>query len=198
MTVSLRNLWTLRRFSRALWPPPPSRQNWLLPGSDHSCWPLGWNLHVPCRGASKFQSIHHGIDSLPLQCVHYFYNTLQDCSGRQAPLLLILAAIVQLLLSHGAAVDSISGSIYRENQYGEAPINAWEHSVAPGSALYHMRQTRDLHKLRTRLDSLEKLLTKVFDVVSDDCTRRRRRDRGRAHRHSRSRSRSRSECRRGR
>ena len=75
---------------------------------------------------------------------------------------------------------------------------AWEHSVAPGSALYHMRQTRDLHKLRTRLDSLEKLLTKVFDVVSDDCTRRRRRDRGRAHRHSRSRSRSRSECRRGR
>ena len=108
------------------------------------------------------------------------------------------AAIVQLLLSHGAAVDSISGSIYRENQYGEAPIDAWEHSVAPGSALYHMRQTRDLHKLRTRLDSLEKLLTKVFDVVSDDCTRRRRRDRGRAHRHSRSRSRSRSECRRGR
>ena len=116
--------------------------------------------------------------------------------------------------SHGAAVDSISGSIYRENQYGEAPIDAWEHSVAPGSALYHMRQTRDLHKLRTRLDTLEKLLltsvldlTKVVNVVSDDCERRRRRrrDRGRAHRRSRSRSlssssrsRSRSRGRRGR
>ena len=61
-----------------------------------------------------------------------------------------------------------------------------------------MRQTRDLHKLRTRLDTLEKLLTKVFDVVSDDCTRRHRgRDRGRANRRSRSRSRSRSECRPG-
>ena len=69
------------------------------------------------------------------------------------------------------------------------------------------------NQLRNRLDTLETLLltsvldlTKVVNVVSDDCERRRRRrrDRGRAHRRSRSRSlsssrsRSRSECRRGR
>ena len=139
------------------------------------------------------------------QALQVPYNARSEIAGQQA-------AIVQLLLGHNAAVD-----VYFEDEDGYAPIDAWEYSVAPGGALYHMRQTRDLHKLHNRLDTLEKLLlttatslldlTKVVDVVSDDCTRRhRRRHRGRARRRSRSRSllrsrsrsRSRSECRRGR
>ena len=111
--------------------------------------------------------------------------------------------------SHGKRDGDEERDDDTDREDGYAPIDAWEYSVAPGGALYHMKQTRHLHQLHNRLDLLEKLLmvtvTKVFDVVSDDCTRRhRRRDRGRAHRRSRlrsrsrSRSRSRGECRRGR